>query len=62
MATPTVFSQRLRELSGTQQSIETMTLWFFHHVKQASELVATWFAEMRRGLHCNLKSRGHFIF
>jgi regulator of Ty1 transposition protein 103 len=37
---------KLQELNGTQQSVQTLSLWLIHHRKHSSTIVSTWLREL----------------
>lgn len=41
--------KKLSELSNSQQSVQTLSLWLIHHRKHAGPIVAVWHRELRKG-------------
>lgn len=44
--------KKLSELSNSQQSVQTLSLWLIHHRKHAGPIVSVWHRELRKGKHC----------
>ncbi|XP_039555653.1 regulation of nuclear pre-mRNA domain-containing protein 1B isoform X3 [Anomalospiza imberbis] len=40
--------KKLSELSNSQQSVQTLSLWLIHHRKHAGPIVAVWHRELRK--------------
>ncbi|EPQ03655.1 Regulation of nuclear pre-mRNA domain-containing protein 1B [Myotis brandtii] len=40
--------KKLSELSNSQQSMQTLSLWLIHHRKQAGPIVSVWHYELRK--------------
>lgn len=47
--------KKLSELSNSQQSVQTLSLWLIHHRKHAGPIVSVWHRELRKG------TRGRFF-
>lgn len=43
--------KKLSELSNSQQSVQTLSLWLIHHRKHAGPIVSVWHRELRKGDH-----------
>lgn len=41
--------KKLSELSNSQQSVQTLSLWLIHHRKHSRVIVAVWDNELRKG-------------
>lgn len=41
--------KKLSELSNSQQSVQTLSLWIIHHRKHSSPIVNVWHREMKKG-------------
>ena len=41
--------KKLSELSNSQQSVQTLSLWLIHHRKHSKSIVNVWFNELRKG-------------
>uniref|UniRef100_A0A9J7XQE2 Regulation of nuclear pre-mRNA domain containing 1B n=1 Tax=Cyprinus carpio carpio TaxID=630221 RepID=A0A9J7XQE2_CYPCA len=41
--------KKLSELSNSQQSVQTLSLWIIHHRKHASFIVRVWHRELKKG-------------
>ncbi len=41
--------KKLQTLSGSQYSVQTVSLWFIHHKDEAQQCVAVWLAELKAG-------------
>lgn len=41
--------KKLSELSNSQQSVQTLSLWLIHHRKHARTIVGVWFNELKKG-------------
>ncbi|KAL7990149.1 hypothetical protein Chor_010503 [Crotalus horridus] len=41
--------RKLSELSNSQQSVQTLSLWLIHHRKHAGPIVVVWHRELRKG-------------
>lgn len=46
---PSTLEKKLNDLSNTQQSVQTLSLWLIHHRKHAKAVVQTWNKEVHRG-------------
>ena len=42
-------TKKYNELNGTQQSIQTLSLWLIHHRKHARTIVQVWLRELKKG-------------
>uniref|UniRef100_A0A8B9JQQ3 CID domain-containing protein n=1 Tax=Astyanax mexicanus TaxID=7994 RepID=A0A8B9JQQ3_ASTMX len=40
--------KKLSELSNSQQSVQTLSLWIIHHRKHASPIVRVWHRELKK--------------
>lgn len=40
--------KKLSELSNSQQSVQTLSLWLIHHRKHSKSIVNVWFSELRK--------------
>uniref|UniRef100_A0A670ZLG7 Regulation of nuclear pre-mRNA domain containing 1B n=1 Tax=Pseudonaja textilis TaxID=8673 RepID=A0A670ZLG7_PSETE len=40
--------RKLSELSNSQQSVQTLSLWLIHHRKHAGPIVVVWHRELRK--------------
>ena len=40
--------KKLKTLTASQQSIQTLSLWAIHHRKHAQTVVGTWFVDLQR--------------
>ncbi|XP_054909600.1 regulation of nuclear pre-mRNA domain-containing protein 1A-like [Poeciliopsis prolifica] len=40
--------KKLSELSNSQQSVQTLSLWLIHHRKHSKTIVTVWFSELRK--------------
>uniref|UniRef100_A0A2K6SXT3 Regulation of nuclear pre-mRNA domain containing 1B n=1 Tax=Saimiri boliviensis boliviensis TaxID=39432 RepID=A0A2K6SXT3_SAIBB len=40
--------KKLSELSNSQQSVQTLSLWLIHHRKHAGPIVSVWHRELRK--------------
>ncbi|KAL1249370.1 hypothetical protein QQF64_020375 [Cirrhinus molitorella] len=40
--------KKLSELSNSQQSVQTLSLWIIHHRKHASFIVRVWHRELKK--------------
>ncbi|ELT88876.1 hypothetical protein CAPTEDRAFT_41605, partial [Capitella teleta] len=40
--------KKLQELNGSQQSIQTLSLWLIHHRKHAKAIVEVWMKDLRK--------------
>ncbi|XP_013861209.1 regulation of nuclear pre-mRNA domain-containing protein 1B isoform X3 [Austrofundulus limnaeus] len=40
--------KKLSELSNSQQSVQTLSLWLIHHRKHSKTIVSVWFNELRK--------------
>ncbi|XP_049331432.1 uncharacterized protein slc30a8 isoform X3 [Astyanax mexicanus] len=40
--------KKLSELSNSQQSVQTLSLWLIHHRKHSKTIVRVWFSELRK--------------
>uniref|UniRef100_A0A8D0I3V0 Regulation of nuclear pre-mRNA domain containing 1A n=1 Tax=Sus scrofa TaxID=9823 RepID=A0A8D0I3V0_PIG len=43
--------KKLSELSNSQQSVQTLSLWLIHHRKHSRPIVTVWERELRKGLN-----------
>lgn len=41
--------KKLSELSNSQQSVQTLSLWLIHHRKHSRPIVTVWERELRKG-------------
>ena len=41
--------KKLTELSNSQQSVQTLSLWLIHHRKHSKTIVSVWFSELKKG-------------
>uniref|UniRef100_A0A3P9NFW4 Regulation of nuclear pre-mRNA domain-containing protein 1A n=1 Tax=Poecilia reticulata TaxID=8081 RepID=A0A3P9NFW4_POERE len=41
--------KKLSELSNSQQSVQTLSLWLIHHRKHSKTIVTVWFNELKKG-------------
>ncbi|CAG5891716.1 unnamed protein product [Menidia menidia] len=41
--------KKLSELSNSQQSVQTLSLWLIHHRKHSKTIVGVWFNELKKG-------------
>lgn len=41
--------RKLSELSNSQQSVQTLSLWLIHHRKHSALIVSVWERELRKG-------------
>lgn len=41
--------RKLSELSNSQQSVQTLSLWLIHHRKHSPLIVTVWERELRKG-------------
>ena len=41
--------KKLSELSNSQQSIQTLSLWLIHHRKHAKTVVEVWYKQLLEG-------------
>lgn len=41
--------KKLSELSNSQQSVQTLSLWLIHHRKHSKTIVNVWFNELKKG-------------
>ncbi|CAH2292173.1 Hypothetical predicted protein [Pelobates cultripes] len=46
--TEPALEKKLSELSNSQQSVQTLSLWLIHHRKHAANIVSVWHRELRR--------------
>jgi hypothetical protein len=42
--------KKLSELSNSQQSVQTLSLWLIHHRKHSRPIVTVWERELRKGM------------
>lgn len=45
------FKAKLADLSSSQQSIQTLSLWLIHHRKHVQSYSSIWFNELKKGMH-----------
>ena len=43
------FERKLQNMSSTQDSIQTVSLWMIHHKKHAEDMVAVWLEQLKKG-------------
>ena len=43
------FERKLQNMSSTQDSIQTVSLWMIHHKKHAEDMVAVWQEQLKKG-------------
>lgn len=43
------FERKLQNMSSTQDSVQTVSLWMIHHKKQADDMVAVWLEQLKKG-------------
>lgn len=41
--------KKLAELSNSQQSVQTLSLWLIHHRKHSKTIVKVWHKELKKG-------------
>ena len=41
--------KKLSDLSNTQHSVQTLSLWLIHHRKHAKAIVQSWYKELTKG-------------
>lgn len=41
--------KKLSELSNSQQSVQTLSLWLIHHRKHSKTIVTVWYNELKKG-------------
>lgn len=46
--TDSALEKKLAELNGSQQSIQTLSLWLIHHRKHHKTIVQVWFRELKK--------------
>lgn len=46
--TDSALEKKLSELNGSQQSIQTLSLWLIHHRKHHKTIVQVWFRELKK--------------
>ena len=44
--------KKLADLSNTQHSVQTLSLWLIHHRKHAKAIVQAWYKELAKGKQC----------
>lgn len=44
--------KKLTELSSSQQSVQTLSLWIIHHRKHSGLIVKVWHRELKKGESC----------
>lgn len=44
--------KKLTELSSSQQSVQTLSLWIIHHRKHSALIVKVWHRELKKGESC----------
>lgn len=42
--------KKLADLTSTQQSVQTLSLWIIHHRKHSKTIVQSWLKELQKGL------------
>ena len=42
--------KKLADLSNTQHSVQTLSLWLIHHRKHAKAIVQAWYKELAKGI------------
>lgn len=47
--TEAALEKKLSELSNSQQSVQTLSLWLIHHRKHSRTIVNVWFNELKKG-------------
>lgn len=45
--------KKLSELSSSQQSVQTLSLWIIHHRKHSPLIVKVWHRELKKGDYYN---------
>ena len=53
--------KKLSELSNSQQSVQTLSLWIIHHRKHSSLIVRVWHRELKKGEIRNIESTKHLL-
>lgn len=53
--------KKLSELSNSQQSVQTLSLWLIHHRKHSRIIVSVWDRELRKGKAGRSCGTGLFI-
>ena len=48
------FERKLQNMSSTQDSIQTLSLWMIHHKKHADDMVAIWADQLKKGSNGSL--------
>lgn len=43
------FERKLQNMSSTQDSVQTVSLWMIHHKKQADDMVTVWLDQLKKG-------------
>lgn len=43
------FERKLQNMSSTQDSIQTVSLWMIHHKKHAEDMAAVWLEQLKKG-------------
>ena len=56
------FVKKLTELNGTQQSIQTLSLWLIHHRKHSKSIIQVWYRELQKGKAVILKEVWPYVF
>uniref|UniRef100_A0AC11EC82 Regulation of nuclear pre-mRNA domain containing 1A n=1 Tax=Ovis aries TaxID=9940 RepID=A0AC11EC82_SHEEP len=51
--------KKLSELSNSQQSVQTLSLWLIHHRKHSRPIVTVWERELRKEFFSNSGSQKH---
>lgn len=46
--------KKLSELSNSQQSVQTLSLWLIHHRKHSKAIVSVWYNELKKGKSAKL--------
>lgn len=43
------FERKLQNMSSTQDSVQTVSLWMIHHKKHAEDMVSVWLEQLKKG-------------
>lgn len=43
------FERKLQNMSSTQDSVQTVSLWMIHHKKHAEDMVTVWLEQLKKG-------------